>query len=643
MQHKKKWLGIMVRCVLTMFLSLALCIDMGIPSVLDRQGIGLAKIFWHIIGLETKTRLITPLFFLLLWANWKIDGQKTKRRIVFPIVSSLIAIIWLMSEGFRVDDTLWTLYASYMQIVKSIIYYVGITYGLNQIIYLLYGVLEKMETKSLEGTLTDRVTGGGFSHIVKAYREHTVLVSFGAVFALWLPHLILAYPANLCYDAYIQLAEFFGLINYSNHFPVTSTLIMGGLVKAGSLMISDNFGFFLYITVQTIIGAWILAYTLYLMREINTPIWLRLLSFCCYTFVPYYTNYIGVILKDVLYSYVVLLFVIELIYLLILNEDFFQSKRHILLLSISMVGVILLRRNGKYVLYPTIAAILLYLFFHKRKLGMDAKERRKILSVAVAVFFIPVLLAEVFSASIISYLNAKPGSIREALSFPFQQTARYVKEFGDDVTEEEKAAISTVLAYENLAEEYNPKLSDPVKGLYKEEATAEELRSYLLVWLRQFTKHPFVYFKATVNQNYYLLYPYIPNYKFYANCLDEDWFGEAGEKVQDFLELSDVEPIASLKPLLLYFYTMCLYLPGLNVLSHIAFYMILLICLTLFVFYKKRFLWLLASLPLWLTAVIVVLAPGIQDNPRYAFPIMYAMPIILAYYIYLGKQNTGIV
>lgn len=638
MHHNKMWLGIAARCLLTLCLSLALCMNMGIPGLLDTQAVGQAgqaygqemiESVWNIMGLATKGSLVTPLFFLLLWLNWKIDGQKTERRIVFLLASGFIALIWLMAEGFRVDDTLWTLYASYVQILKSLIYFVGITYGLNQITYLLYGALEKRETKRSESPLTDQKTWR--SRIVKAYRKHTVLVSFGAIFVPWLPHLILAYPAYISKDAQSQLNQFFGLQGYSSHHPVTSTLIMGSLVKVGSL-ISENFGFFLYITVQAIIGAWIFAYTLHLMRELSTPIWLRILTFGCIIFVPYYTNYIGWFLKDVPYSYAVLLFVIELIYILVRGEDVFRSKRHIFLLAVSIAGSILLRNNGKYMLYPTIVTVLLYLFFRKRKSGMDSKEHRRIFYSAAAVLLIPVLLAEVFSVAIMSYLNVEPGSIREALSLPMQQTARYVKEFGDEVTGGERAAISAVLDYENLAENYNPKVSDPVKNTFKYSSTTEELKDYLFVWLKQFTKHPFVYFKATVNQNYYLLYPYIPNNVVSGNPVTEL---KEGAEPEELLERSGVD----FTVLLLAFYIMCFYFPGLNMLSHPAFYMILLIWLTLFSLCKKRFLWLLASIPLWLSAAIVVLAPAIQFHPRYAFPIIYAMPIILAFYIYLERPN----
>lgn len=47
-----------------------------------------------------------------------------------------------------------------------------------------------------------------------------------------------------------------------------------------------------------------------------------------------------------------------------------------------------------------------------------------------------------------------------------------------------------------------------------------------------------------------------------------------------------------------------------------------------------------AIFPVVLSAIIVVLAPMIQGDPRYAFPIIYSMPIILAYYIYIKKSDA---
>lgn len=47
-------------------------------------------------------------------------------------------------------------------------------------------------------------------------------------------------------------------------------------------------------------------------------------------------------------------------------------------------------------------------------------------------------------------LNVQKGSTREMLSLPFQQTARYLRDNPQDVTEDEKKIISAVLDYEKI-------------------------------------------------------------------------------------------------------------------------------------------------------------------------------------------------
>ena len=46
------------------------------------------------------------------------------------------------------------------------------------------------------------------------------------------------------------------------------------------------------------------------------------------------------------------------------------------------------------------------------------------------------------------------------------------------MTPEEKEAISAILDYDNLAERYNPNLSDPVKATYNTDAGTDELLAY---------------------------------------------------------------------------------------------------------------------------------------------------------------------
>lgn len=67
---------------------------------------------------------------------------------------------------------------------------------------------------------------------------------------------------------------------------------------------------------------------------------------------------------------------------------------------------------------------------------------------------------------ITSAFHVEKDTPKEMLSLPFQQTARYVRDYGDEVTEEEKAAIGQVLDYDKIVKGYMELTSDPVKTTY---------------------------------------------------------------------------------------------------------------------------------------------------------------------------------
>ena len=60
-------------------------------------------------------------------------------------------------------------------------------------------------------------------------------------------------------------------------------------------------------------------------------------------------------------------------------------------------------------------------------------------------------------------LDVAPGGKQEMLAIPFQQTACYVVNHSEELSEWEDQAIDAVLHIETLPERYDPSSSDPVK------------------------------------------------------------------------------------------------------------------------------------------------------------------------------------
>lgn len=394
-----------------------------------------------------------------------------------------------------------------------------------------------------------------------------------------------------------------------------------------------NIGLFSFIVFQTAVFAVILAYMIYTLKiELKSPGWLLVLIIVGAVFVPYYSGYLGVILRDNLYSYTVLLFLVELLYLLLRKAKFFDCTRHCLLLGLPICGSVWFRKKGIYMVFPTILLFFLYTMLQVKRLNRGIRNRC-ILKVFITLFM-PIIFANGVSEYVMFHYQIEPGSIREALSLPFQQTARYALEYGNEITEE-AAVISNILDYEHLAENYNPRISDPVKRTFNKNATREELKQYFVVWVKQFFKHPLVYVKATLNQNYYILYPYTENDMIYTRIAQGGSSSKIVEELSEKLDIYEPVGLIPFKITIEAFYKMLFVLPVFGVLSSLAFYNILLIFCFSFSIQCKQYKWILLSMPLILTDITIILAPAILVHPRYAFPIFYATPVVIAYYIYL--------
>lgn len=568
----------------------------------------------------------TLLSGLLIWCNYRIDCIK-RNKLHVEVVCFFFAIVWLMGESFALDNTLSALYSSCVQCLKSLIYVVGSTYLLIQLAYLLRFLLD---ASAIEGRdLPQKETW-----LIRQYRNHP----FGCplvVFLLGLfPQLLFSYPARMYFDTEHQLLEYFGFYPFSAHHPPASTWLMGKVVSLGLHLGNGSRAVFLYITLQYLLLAIISAYLVYTIRiYFHAPRWLQMITMFITVCAPYHAAYVGMMVKDVIYAYVILLMEIEVLYMLHSDFMFWESKRHCILFWLAASLSILLRNNGKYVVYPTMVMLLITMFSKIIGRG-DRRERIKCFFLILAV----VVSVAAISGSINDRYGVEKGSIREALSLPFQQTARYLKEYGMDVTEEEREAISRVLDYENLAKSYDPEISDAVKGTYRRDASGEDLQAYFKVWIKQFFRHPTSYIKATLNQNYFLFSPHEEVYAYEANKRDTN--SEQSERL--FYNLGIHEAEGSVFQMFsklqeLYVKTV-LVLPIWGMTSNIAVYNILLVYLLVFSIGRRFYRTLLAALPLLMSLLIVIAAPVVL--PRYAFPIMYPMPAVLAFYLYEVKEKS---
>lgn len=609
--------------VMSAFTACALCMYFPAPWGTNFNGVA-EEIVGNLASSFYGTAFMSTLLTLCLYClASKVSGDKLRGNWAAVLLAALTAIIWLMGACFSSGGDLSIICSSPGQMLKSAIYYLGAA-------WLIY-ILLRGFCLALDSGWDMELKLQGADRLNAFLSRHR----FGAVALLlllcWSVPLAVCYPAAFCTDAWAQLAQYWGTEQFSSNHPPVHTLIMGSFSRLGMALGSANLGLFLFALLQTLAFALVIAYVFCLYEKLNAPRWIRLISLLMAVFSPFIANRAGILLKDAPYSIAFLLLMAQFIYALLDLDAFLKSKRQMLVTVVAVLGVMLMRNNGRYVLFPT-ALLLVFLLVAKRK-SLGKSKTVKLLLLTL----LPLTAAVIMNCAVVKCYNIASGSIAETLSLPFQQTARYVRDHGQEVTEEEREAIAAVLPYDRLAELYRPIISDPVKEEFNEQAGSTELKAYLRMWLQMFFKHPMTYVSATVNQLYALVYPFAENSTVYVGANDGAWF------LPDVVAATGISMPASLdteRNVLTQWFLLMYSSPVIGMISHTAPYTIAACFLSIMAAVRKKYSFLLPAFPVLIGAVGLVFAPAIIANPRYAFPIVYSMPLLTGYFVYICRGGA---
>lgn len=462
-------------------------------------------------SIEGKGCMLTLLTAALLCFYRKAqDYVKITRRRRFILCAVALAFGTLIHYPYTLSGSISLTYSTWFQVIKSLMFLAGYAFLIYHGILALYQYIKYLRLTH-DSVSEESVWGGG----QKYFRDFCFLA------ILWLPHIIVKLPGAFSSDTGIQIRQALGLDWWTGHHPVFMTWILKMCLQTGnSLFYSFRAGILLYFFLQAGLMISVFSYSVYLLESKGVPKRYRNIVWMIYALCPYIVGHVGVILKDVSYSAVFLWFVISLIHFL--DADQFRIDRGLLLeLTVSAALTILCRKNGKEIVYPTLLVIGIVTIWKN-------KRQWKFAVAGLSVILLPILCTTVISLGLTRYYEIIPGSIKEALSMPFQQTARVVVEHGDEIPEEEKGAIDVILQYDSLPDRYTPMISDPVKNIYNDGATTQEMLAYAKVWFKQLCRYPLTYAEAAMHQNYPLfdLLTNDQNFYFYSNVEERVGGGE---------------------------------------------------------------------------------------------------------------------
>lgn len=353
-----------------------------------------------------------------------------------------------------------------------------------------------------------------------------------------------------------------------------------------------------------------LSYTIKYLKKVNISLKVRVILLMIYSIVPMFPLYAMSAVKDTIYTSFMILYVIFLYDFITFNKNKKISNVKAISIVLLLLLISLFRNNGVYVVALSFPFII----------GYSKKNRIKTL----AVFAIFLSLTTCYSKVILPYFKITNGSIREMLSIPFQQTARYVKYNGDEVSEEDKRAIDKILTYDTIAERYKPELSDPVKNKYNKYATNEDLKEYFKAWYRGLKKHPETYIEATINNTYGYFYP---------NSIKWYTYHKFDERItKDNLVDYSYNDLQGIRDIIVSYQGIFPYIPFIGLISNIGFntWILLIMGVYLITFKKKEYL--IVLMPLYASVLICIASPA-NTYFRYAMPYIFSncalIPLLL--------------
>ncbi len=552
------------------------------------------------------TGLFGTLVIFILFYRLYLYKKPVKTKII-PILSTIFSLLMLFGFSYMNYGTSFLIFGNLLQFsfatLQFLGYYFIFSYGLS----FLFNFLDHHKFKDVK------------NKFITLFKNHPFLISLLIILLAWSPYIIAFYPIILSPDPSFQIRQFFGIrtkyadyvplisekMQITNHHPVIHTLLLGISLFLGHKIHNDNLGLFLYSIIQISILSSILAYSLkYMLKDMKINIKWVLLCLAIYALVPVFPFYAMSGVKDVIFSSMIILYLIMLHKTLKLAKITFKDGFKLVFV---MLLVILFRNNGLYVVVLSFPFLIL--------------ATKKLWKPLLIVLLITLGLSTTYSKVILPYFKITPGSIREMLSIPFQQTARLVKYHSQDISSNDKKIIDKVLVYDTLAERYNPELSDNVKNKYNPQATKKDLIAYFNVWLKGLFMHPNTYIDATINNVYGFFYPEKTNWYIYHNFdkrITENGFNYHYNNLE------------GLRNILSGFGEAYPYLPILGLLVNIALNTWLVFTLIGYLIYQKRIKDIVLYLPALISILVCIAGPA-NTYYRYALPYIMSMPLMIGF------------
>lgn len=521
------------------------------------------------------------------------------------------------------------------------------------------------------------------------FARHSFAISAVIIAVCWLPYLVVFFPGSLPWDGVRSMNQFITDAPLENHHPVLMNALYAGLMTLGRTLYSDNLGLLLIVVFQYVACVVSFALCIRQLVRMDSPRGLVIVSLAFVALHPVWGAFAQAAFKDTLFNGVLCLFVLAVVCVLRARPATRRDWVLLLLASLALCftrnnGIYLAAPTLLVVLIYVVCANRriereAWACMRTGLVGSGAcetaqgagatqgaakrvtpdagegegkRERvavreartaaqgadasgtgalrthmaRRESTASAGVTLGVTVLAYLLAFQVIYPLAGIAKEEKEMLSVPFQQTARCLLEHPDDVTDEERAAISAILPYDELASLYNPDLSDPVKeSVYDEHGnmTPEQRSDYFSAWLSMGLRHPLTYLRATIANTYAYFYPW----EIIGEDIDRPvlHFYMQGEPINQTFDVHYLMP-DELRQAVNDFLVAQYDVPVLQAIWSPALYIWIFLVLCAYALRSRNYAALIVAIPL-LMLLITTLAGPLNGHLRYILPLAAALPL----------------
>lgn len=436
-------------------------------------------------------------------------------------------------------------------------------------------------------------------------RKRTAIY-FAVILICWIPYIVLCFPGNIAYDTGTAIAWYKNLDRTNPNNPYFLNWLFGFFYSLGSWWNQNLRGIALYCFLQAFFTAFLLAKTLVLIQEktrIQKPLYILL---GIYALIPTFPLYAFTMAKDSILALVILLFEYLAIQAITEPEQFWGKRTNCVLLGASIVLMGLTRNFAGYL--PAIAFLIYALCSRQKRIIITA------CATLTGVLF--------FSIALPGLLGIPGTETKEGLSVPLQTTAYYLQEHPEEMTEEEREAITQVMPTEEWLKRYNKDISDPLKEAAQ--LDGQTTGPFLRTWLKLWGKHPLTMIRGWYRGTDGYILPWIQttvkDHAIVGNRMNIDILRALGlDQWRNPLEINARNADEWM-----------LNLPIIGMISKIGLYSWILILLTVLILIRRQWKILLCLTPL-LTIFFGCLGGPVNGYYRYAFPYIMSVPLLLMF------------